>query len=183
MVEFEGQTQSVMTGDVHTVAPSCPAAEAAGRLLDAGIGSVIVEDDPHGVVTKTDLVAGLHDGINPETTPVVELMTPDPTTVSPDAPLREAVARMDEAGVKRLPVTDDGDVVGIVTTSDLVAAAAPESDPDAETTVGVFAATLTAAGVGVYECLRCGTRLSDESNPSGCPDCEGPLRSIGVARE
>ena len=80
--------------------------EVSVRMRDAGVGSVVVLDgrgDPIGVVTDRDLV--------------VYVCDPDR-----DPSVLEAAAVMAEANVRRVPVLDDGDLVGIVTLDDLLPA-------------------------------------------------------------
>jgi CBS domain-containing protein len=55
---------------------------------------------------------------------VSEIMTPDPCTVTPDTPLEEIVNAMERRRIKRLPVVEDGKLVGIVSRSNLMHALA-----------------------------------------------------------
>jgi CBS domain-containing protein len=148
-------------------------------MLTEGIGSVVVDGDPPGVVTKTDFLEGLRDGVDVDETAAGALMSTPLVTVGADATLREAVDAMADHGVKRLPVEEGDAVVGIVTTSDLVAAVSSGDDAVA----GVFAAATTPDGPDTYECVRCGHRETADRRPETCPDCGGPVRNIGVARE
>ncbi|MFB6173670.1 MAG: rubrerythrin-like domain-containing protein [Halobacteriales archaeon] len=175
------RVRAVMTEPVRTVAPDLPAADAAEVMLSEEIGSVVVEGDPPGVVTKTDLVAGLREGSAPGTTPVADLMTSDPVTVDADADLQTAVDAMEAHGVKRLPVVADGGdgVVGIVTTTDLVG----EFARDHDTVAGMFVEPRPADRSHTYECVDCGRRESAESRPEACPNCGARVRNIGVPRE
>jgi CBS domain-containing protein len=53
---------------------------------------------------------------------VVDVMTPDPATIAPTSSLDEASRAIERLGVKRLPVLEDGKLVGIIARSDLVRA-------------------------------------------------------------
>lgn len=53
-----------------------------------------------------------------------DLMTTDVLTVGPGASLKEAARRMLEAGISGMPVTEDGDLIGIITEADFVASEA-----------------------------------------------------------
>jgi len=64
---------------------------------------------------------------------VREWMTPDPKTVSADTPVMEAMQRLREGGYRRLPVTRDGKLIGIVTDRDL-----KEATPSKATTLSVY---------------------------------------------
>jgi CBS domain-containing protein len=179
MGTLDDPVRTAMTDPVRTVDGDLPVREAADVVLSEGIGSVVVAADPPGVVTKTDFLASLRDGDDPDATPVSALMTRPLVTVGPDATVREAVERMAAEGVKRLPVTEDGDLVGIVTTTDVVAAVGDGDDPVA----GVVAGVTTPDGPDRYECVRCGRRQTAGTRPETCPDCGGPVRNIGVPRE
>jgi len=48
-----------------------------------------------------------------------EWMTPDPVTISPDTPVLDAIKLLKEKGFRRLPIVEDGKLVGIVTDKDL----------------------------------------------------------------
>ncbi len=115
-----------------------PAATAAELLVAEGIGSVVVSDGDTGaagVVTKTDIVDSVSEGVASETTPVSTLMSCPPVTVGIGADLQTAVDRMADNGIKRLVVEDDGEMAGIVTTTDVVT----ELSPDLDAIVGMFA--------------------------------------------
>lgn len=64
---------------------------------------------------------------------VREWMTPDPNTVSADTPVMEAMQRLREGGYRRLPVTRDGKLIGIVTDRDL-----KEATPSKATTLSIY---------------------------------------------
>ncbi|HEV8383505.1 MAG TPA: CBS domain-containing protein [Candidatus Acidoferrales bacterium] len=55
-----------------------------------------------------------------ENTPIARVMTRDPTSVQPDAPIRDAVALMMDRKMGCLPVVENGRLVGILTRSDLL---------------------------------------------------------------
>ncbi|WP_254546115.1 CBS domain-containing protein [Halomarina pelagica] len=115
------RVRDVMTEPVETTDPGAAVADAAGRLRTGGIGSLVVVDGgrPAGVVTKSDLVRVLADGADPETVTVESTMSSPPVTIGPDAPLERAAETLEEHEIEHLPVVADGDLVGIVTTTDL----------------------------------------------------------------
>jgi len=100
--------------------------EAARVMADRRVGSLIVinaKDEPCGIVTDRDLVVygfGPDDG-DPAGTLVNDVMAVGMFTVAPDAAVDEVIDRMREEGVRRVPVVDDGDLVGIATLDDLLA--------------------------------------------------------------
>lgn len=121
--------QQVMTADPITLPKTAPVGDAARLMKEQDIGDVIVLDEGHvcGIVTDRDLVVRtLAEGRDPDTTKVGEVCSSDPTTLPPDADVSEAVSVMREKALRRLPVTDKGRPVGIVSLGDL----AIEQDPN-----------------------------------------------------
>ena len=113
--------REVMQSPVETVSPEATVRAAARQLVDAGVGSLVVcrDGEPVGILTEGDLTALLAAGSDPETTPVADVMAAPLVTVGADAAIEDAAERMREETVKRLPVLEDGAVVGVVTTTDL----------------------------------------------------------------
>jgi signal-transduction protein with cAMP-binding, CBS, and nucleotidyltransferase domain len=80
-----------------------------------------------GVITDRDIVVRIvAQGADPHRLTVAECQTAEPVTVSPDETLAEAARRMDEHEVRRLPVTQGGRLVGIISQADLAAHGAHE---------------------------------------------------------
>ena len=111
--------RDVMTTVVRTIAPEQPARVAARSLASAGVGSVIVIEDGEvvGIVTSDDLVGCLAEGDGD--VPVREIQSSPVVTVTPDTEVGDAARLMREETVTKLPVCDGGDLVGIVTATDL----------------------------------------------------------------
>jgi CBS domain-containing protein len=134
----------VMSTVVVTVRPEDTWTQVAERMLDAGVSGLPVVDDSGyllGIVTEADLVskpafgdrslrslATLVDLVTgggrwmAKATALTagELMTTAVLTATPYEHIREAAQRMLDHDVKRLPVLDGGEVVGIVSRRDLV---------------------------------------------------------------
>lgn len=119
----------VMTKNPYSVAKTATLVQAAEIMRDRNIGDVIVirEDGSLcGLVTDRDLVVkGLAEGLDPGTTQVEEVCNHNPVTVTSDQSAEDAVKTMREHDIRRLPVVDGGDLVGIVSLGDL----AIEKDP------------------------------------------------------
>jgi CBS domain-containing protein len=94
--------------------------EAARFLLETGVGGVPIvnrEGNIEGIVSERDFVAY----VPPTTgTPVSYYMTRRVVTAGPKLTVREAARRMISWGVRRLPVVEGGQLVGVVTTVDLI---------------------------------------------------------------
>jgi len=115
----------LMTDDLVTATPDTPIDEAATRLLDHGISSLVVVDSEgrlEGILTSTDfleLATGDHDSAGGI---VEEYMTTDVVAVDAAGTMQEAAAKMMSHDIQHLPVEDeDGAVVGMFSTTDLTA--------------------------------------------------------------
>jgi acyl dehydratase len=113
--------REVMQTPVETITPGSPIVEAATRLRDAGIGSLVVErnGDPVGIITESDIVAVTAAEGDTRALTVEDVMATALVTIDPDADVEAAVEQFRTHGVKKLPVVADGELVGIVTTTDI----------------------------------------------------------------
>ncbi len=175
MGDRDQPVSEIMTSPVRSVPADTPADEVATILVDEGIGSVVVAD-AGGIVTKTDVLAGLKSGRLDVT--ASELMTEPVITVERDADIQTAIDRMHEYEIKRLVVENTTETVGIVTTTDVGQALASEGSP-----VRTFTVSGTTSGDNVYECVSCGTRVTAPNKPGTCSACDAPMRNLSVSRE
>jgi CBS domain-containing protein/acyl dehydratase len=113
--------KEIMRTPVETVAPDAPVIEAAQRLRDEDIGSLVVEDngDCVGIITESDIVAVTAAEGDTRALTVGDVMAETLVTVAPGAEVETAVERLRTNNIKKLPVVEDGSLVGIVTTTDL----------------------------------------------------------------
>lgn len=120
----------IMTRNVVTMRRNDPVMDAARIMRDADIGAVIVEDDDgglYGILTDRDIVVRcLAVDKDPLHTPVGDICSKSTVTVTPQDSIDEAVRRMQENAVRRVPVLEGNRPVGIVSIGDL----AMERDPD-----------------------------------------------------
>ena len=103
--------------------------EAACAMRDAQIGDVIVLENNQvcGIVTDRDIVVRiLAETRDPATTTLADICSHSIVTVTPTESVEEAVRLMRTHAIRRLPVVDGGQAVGIVSLGDL----AVERDPD-----------------------------------------------------
>ena len=128
---------SAMTADVLTVAPE-ERLELAGLLMERSrIRQLVVVDDDGRLLGLLSyrallrLLAARRSGTIEEGGRVEEFMIPDPITVTPDTPLREAVRLMIEHEVSALPVVDEARVVGILSEHDVATVAGALLDDSA----------------------------------------------------
>ena len=117
----ETTVTDIMTEPVLTVEPSTPLSEIADAMLEQGINSIAVVDEdcaPTGILTSTDFIAAVSTGVDSDAT-VAEYMATDVVTVEPDVTVSGAAAEMFGNDISHLPVVEDGDIVGIVTATDV----------------------------------------------------------------
>ena len=116
--------EELMTTDVVTCDENGTLREAAGELLEHGVGSVILlseEGNPTGIVTETDaLRAGYRTDRAFSEMTVGELSHGAVITASPEETIQHVSRRMATEGVKKVPVMDGVDLLGIITLTDIV---------------------------------------------------------------
>lgn len=125
-----GTVRDVMTASPVTVASEQSLLEAAEQMRDADVGAVIVADGSavRGLVTDRDIVVrGVAEGMDPRTARLAELVTHDLVAVSPGDDVETAAELMRTHSVRRLPVLDGEDLVGMVSLGDLAAEGTGES--------------------------------------------------------
>lgn len=111
------KVREIMTREPSTLAPSSTIGEAATIMRQDDCGSVPIVEGGRlvGIITDRDIVIRVvAGGKDPKSTRVSDAMTADPMTVAPDASVDEARTVMAERQVRRLPVVEDGRLVGLV---------------------------------------------------------------------
>ena len=124
-----GKVRDVMTPAPVGVYYSQTIGETARVMRDSQVGAVLVVNDGAlaGLVTDRDLVVrGLSEGMGPDS-PVGPLCSGDLIGVTADADLAQAAQLMRENAVRRLPVINEGQVVGIVSMGDIAISADADS--------------------------------------------------------
>lgn len=106
-----------------TVLPSASVQEVARRMAEYNIGSVLIADEKgrlKGILTDRDIALALGaDGKDPQATCASEIMTQAPVSTEFDTDIETALNIMNRTHARRLPVTENGKVVGIVSSADL----------------------------------------------------------------
>ncbi len=111
-----------------TVPPTTSVREASEMMAGKQIGAVLVVEDARllGIFSERDAVFRvIARGLDPATTPLAQVMTPEPKTVKPGNTFGYAMTLMHENGFRHLPVVDDGKPIGIVSARSAL-------DPDLE---------------------------------------------------
>ncbi len=111
----------IMTTHVITIDISERVEEALRLMVKFDVGSVVVVDKekPVGIITERDMTRAALRGDSLLKLPVRSLMSRPLQTAEPDAEIWRTFEVMLKLGVRRLPIVDDGKLVGIVTEKDL----------------------------------------------------------------
>jgi CBS domain-containing protein len=127
--------RDLMTPDPTCVKEGQTLVEAARMLRDLDIGSMPICGDDNrlkGMLTDRDIVVKcIASGRDPNTVTAGELAEGKPVTIGADDDIRDALRMMQEHQVRRLPVIDGHDLVGIIAQADVARELSP--DQTAET--------------------------------------------------
>ena len=116
--------RDIMNPGVEVVGPEDTVQDAARRLAEHDIGALPVcnvERQLEGMITDRDIaVKVVAAGLDPRSTTVAEVLRPtEVVTIGADDSVEEALRTMKEHAVRRLPVIDGREVVGMVTQADV----------------------------------------------------------------
>jgi CBS domain-containing protein len=115
--------RDIMTGSPECIGEKDTLVEAARKLRDLNIGSMPIcgEDNRlKGILTDRDIVVKcIADGGDPNTATAGEFAQGKPVTIGADDDVSEALATMKQHQVRRLPVIDGHDLVGMLTQADV----------------------------------------------------------------
>ena len=114
----------VMHKNVATIDGSETAASAVAMMRQKKVSSLVVNrrthEDAWGIVTRKDIVSKIVDpGKDPKTVKVYEIMTKPVVTVSPGLALKYCARLFNNAGIRRAPVFDGKEIVGIISNTDI----------------------------------------------------------------
>ncbi|MGI0091663.1 MAG: CBS domain-containing protein [Nitrososphaerales archaeon] len=116
--------ENLMSGKVVTIDSSSSAFDAAREILDRDIGCVVVlrEGKVAGIVTKGDILReAVMKRLNPQQLKVESIMSQPVVTIDPKKTLSDASTLMSEENLTKLPVVNsNGELVGIITSTDIV---------------------------------------------------------------
>ena len=118
------QVKDAMNSKVIIATKEISIKEAARIMAKFRIGSLIIleNDKIIGIITESDIIRKIvATGLDPTLTKAEETMTKDVVTVDAEKDLDEACQMMVDHKIKRLPVLDGGKLVGILTTTDVIA--------------------------------------------------------------
>ena len=114
--------RDIMIKDLLTISENETALKAAQVMTEKGVSSLIVlsNDQPIGIVTERDFIKKICvKELKVSSVRVGDMMSRIRTSASPDTPIDVAVQRMVNNRIRRLPIIENGKVVGIITVTDL----------------------------------------------------------------
>jgi len=123
------KVRDIMTTDVATATPETTLEDIATMMRDEDTGAIPVLDNDElvGIVTDRDIVIRcIAEGKDPVETTVDDVVTESLETIEPDSDIEEARELMSRRQIRRLPVVEDGEFIGMLSIGDL----AVKSDAD-----------------------------------------------------
>ncbi|MEK0367503.1 MAG: CBS domain-containing protein [Nitrosopumilus sp.] len=114
--------KDIMSKSLISVNPATTSLQVAKMMEQAGIGAVLVRDNEInvGIVTDRDFATKIAANNLPFETPVEKIMSSPLVSITYDEPISAAAERMTSKKIRKLAVSDNGNIVGIITSTDLV---------------------------------------------------------------
>ena len=107
------------------LSPSCSVKDACRKMRDNRVGSVLVIDEQQsllGIFTGRDAVARvLAEGKSAARTHLADVMTANPTTMTPQETAIDALRLMWDGGFRHIPIVEKGKILGVVSRGDFKA--------------------------------------------------------------
>ena len=113
----------MMSREIRTIDPDATLTEAATRMRDTRVGALVVygQGAYQGIISETDLVRkGMAGGLDPTRERVRTVMSSPLITIEIDRSAHDASDLMAEKGIRHLGITQDGQVVGMISVRDLL---------------------------------------------------------------
>lgn len=115
--------KDIMTKVIISVNVETTVFQVAKMMENGGIGAVLVKKNNHivGIITDRDYATKIVSHNFPSDTPVEKIMSSPLITINFDESILDAAQRMTSKKIRKLAVTDNGKIIGLVTSTDLVA--------------------------------------------------------------
>jgi len=180
--------KDVMTSPVVTVDEGAPSNKIAKLMDENNLGCVIITNKarkPVGIITERDLVKRvLSKNVVPDTIKAKEIMTSPLVTIEPEATISEGARRMSRLDIRRLGVVYKGNLVGLISSKDILGVMPELIEIIQERTriEGAAEAEETEAEETPLSgyCDRCGVfseNLKDVNGQNLCEDCRIELET------
>jgi CBS domain-containing protein len=114
--------KDIMIKTLISVNPTTTALQIAKMMEQGGIGAVLVKENDGlvGIVTDRDFATKIAANNLPFDTPVAKIMSSPLVTINHDDPISAAAEMMSSKKIRKLAVSDNGTIVGLITSTDLV---------------------------------------------------------------
>ena len=172
--------KDVMSSPVVTTDEEAPSNKIAKLMNENKFGCVIVankDGKPLGIITERDLVARvLAKNLKPEGVKAKDVMTSPLATIEPDATISDAARRMSRLDIRRLGVIYRGDLIGLISSKDILGVM-PELVEIIQERTKIENAEEAAETEETPQsgyCDRCGgysESLKDQNGQNICEDC------------
>ena len=118
--------RQIMQKELVTAQPTSSVQEVARKMKEHNVGSVLIVDEGwklKGILTDRDIALAIGtESKQTSSTWASDIMTQDPLTAESEADFDSALRIMSKGQVRRLPVTENGKLVGIVSAADVACA-------------------------------------------------------------
>ena len=114
--------QDIMIKALITVNPATTALQIAKMMEQGGIGAILVKENENlvGIVTDRDFATKIAANNLPFDTPVEKIMSSPLIKINHNEPISAAAEMMNSKKIRKLAVSDNGNIVGLITSTDLV---------------------------------------------------------------
>jgi signal-transduction protein with cAMP-binding, CBS, and nucleotidyltransferase domain len=114
--------QDIMARTLISVNTSTTALQIAKMMEQGGIGAIIVKENesPIGIVTDRDFATKIAANNLSLDTPAEKIMSSPLITINHNEPISAAAERMTSKKIRKLAVTENGKIIGLITSTDLV---------------------------------------------------------------
>ena len=114
--------QDIMARTLISVNTSTTALQIAKMMEQGGIGAIIVKENdvPKGIVTDRDFATKIAANNLSFDTPAEKIMSSPLITINHNEPISAAAERMSNKKIRKLAVTENGKIIGLITSTDLV---------------------------------------------------------------
>jgi len=186
------KVREIMTIEVATASPDSTLEEVASMMKEEDAGAIPVLDNDQlvGIITDRDIVLRcIAEGKDPTETNVEDILTDNLFTIEPDADLDEAARLMAERQIRRLPVVEDGELLGVISLGD-IAVKEPDEDTAGDALEGVSQGVKRGQGQSGQRTSKRTQSASGGRTPSAgreqarkSPQSERSARGTGKSRQ
>ena len=114
--------KDIMVKTLISVNTATTVAQISKMMEQGGIGAVLVKENENlvGIITDRDFATKIAANNLPLDTPAQRIMSSPLVTINYDEPISAAAKRMTDKKIRKLAVSDNGKIIGLITSTDLV---------------------------------------------------------------